>query len=236
MQARLDRVYGPRDDIDFSGNMRPVNVLIEATGSDDIPIQTSISVGHVVDLNPSSLYKLNVSHLDSPDFRALVHRVWNLVPRPIGDRGWLLWWEVAIRRTVKFMRGWGHMIARKRRRELREARRKLEEVHIFLEEDLHNTVLQEDAARLELVVRREEESIARGARVRARLQWIQEGDEGSKFFFSFLKKKVVADRVLGLCRVDGSLEEDPTKIQGMFGDHFQNMFFSLPLVRFSCGC
>jgi hypothetical protein len=58
------------------------------------------------------------------------------------------------------------------------------------------------------------------------LQWIREGDEGSKFYFDFLKKMVVVDRVLGLHRVDESLVEDPTKIKGMFGLHFQ-FFFSI---------
>jgi hypothetical protein len=60
-------------------------VLIEATGSDHLPIQTSISVGNVVDSKPSSLFKMNVAHLESLDFCALVHRVWNLVPQPIGE-------------------------------------------------------------------------------------------------------------------------------------------------------
>jgi len=41
---------------------------------------------------------------------------------------------------------------------------------------------------------------------------IQEGDDGLKFFFNFLKKNVVLDRILGLCRDDGSLEENPTDI------------------------
>jgi hypothetical protein len=48
-----------------------------------------------------------------------------------------------------------------------------------------------------------EDYIAKGDRVRAKLQWIQEGNEGSKFFFDFLKRKVVTDRVLGLGREDG---------------------------------
>jgi len=72
----------------------------------------------------------------------------------------VLWWEAAIRRTVKFMRGWGRMIVRKHRRELREARQKLEEVCILLEEDLHNITLQEDATQFEMVVRNEENYIS----------------------------------------------------------------------------
>ena len=59
-------MYGPQDDISFSGSMQPVDVLIDATGSDHLPILTSISVGHVVD-SKASLFKLNVYHMDSPD-------------------------------------------------------------------------------------------------------------------------------------------------------------------------
>jgi hypothetical protein len=38
-------------------------------------------------------------------------------------------------------------------------------MHIFLEEDLHNVTLQEEATKLEMVVRIREDYIARGARV-----------------------------------------------------------------------
>jgi hypothetical protein len=48
--------------------MHLVDVLIAATGSDHLPIMTSILVGHVVDSKPSSLFKLNVSHLESAYF------------------------------------------------------------------------------------------------------------------------------------------------------------------------
>lgn len=104
-------MYGPLDNISFFGRMQPIDVLINATGSDHLPNQTSILVGHVVELKSSTLCELNMSHLDSLDFRALLYRVWNLVPRPSRERGWLLWWEYAIRRTVKFMQGWGCMMA-----------------------------------------------------------------------------------------------------------------------------
>lgn len=114
-------------------------------------------------------------------------------------------------------------MARRRRKDLRDAHCRLEEVCIFLEEDLHNVTLQEEVAKLEMIVRKGEDYIARGAQIRARLQWLQDGDEGFKFFFNFLKRKVVADRVLGLHRADGSLAEDPTEVKDMFGLHFQNI-------------
>ena len=101
-------------------------------------------------------------------------------------------------RMVKFMRGWEQMIARRRRKELRDARSRLEEVRTFLKEDMFNVSLQEEAAGLEMSVRKAEDYIARGARIRARLQWIREGDEGSKFYFNFLKRKLMSDRVIGL--------------------------------------
>ena len=62
--------------------MRPIDVLIVAVGSYHLSIMTSILVGHLADSKPLSFFNLNVSHLESPDFCALVHSIWNLVPRP----------------------------------------------------------------------------------------------------------------------------------------------------------
>lgn len=49
----------------------------------------------------------------------------------------------------------------------------------------------------------------------------------SSFTFEY---KVVADRVLGLRRSNGSILEDPVEIRVMFGLHFQNLFL-LTLCR-----
>ena len=42
---------------------------------------------------------------------------------------------------------------------------------------------------------------------------------------------MVADKVVGLRRVDGTLEENPTKIEGMFSVHFQNIFSAYSLSK-----
>ena len=62
-----------------------------------------------------------------------------------------------------------------------------------------------------------------------RLQWIQEGKKSSKFFLNLLEKKVLVDKVIGDCRSDGSLEENPTKIRAMFSNHSQNISYPYPL-------
>jgi hypothetical protein len=53
---------------------------------------------------------------------------------------------------------------------------------------------------------------------------IKRGEESSKFYFDFLKRKVVANGMLRLGRLDGSLVEGPSKVKGMFSSHFQNSF------------
>lgn len=54
------------------------------------------------------------------------------------------------------------MMARKHKMELWVAQLRLEEIHIFLDKDLHNVTLQEEVANLEIVVRRGENYIMLG--------------------------------------------------------------------------
>ena len=71
----------------------------------------------MIDLKPSTLYKLNVSHLDSPDLHALCHHVWNLGPCPIDGMSLLFAIVGGIHlRTIKFMHVWGHIIVCEYRR------------------------------------------------------------------------------------------------------------------------
>lgn len=55
------------------------------------------------------------------------------------------------------------MISYKHGNEIQEEMKNLEEVHILLEEDLHNTIIQEEVTYLELVVHREEGYISKGS-------------------------------------------------------------------------
>jgi len=56
----------------FSGMLCPMDVLMNVTGFDHFPISFVIIVGNSIDSTHSTLFKLNVSHLESIDFHALV--------------------------------------------------------------------------------------------------------------------------------------------------------------------
>jgi hypothetical protein len=68
----------------FLGHQYLVEVLIEVTGSIPLPIQFFIFVGNVMDSKAYSLFKLNVSHLESPNLYGIVHCFWNLTPCSMG--------------------------------------------------------------------------------------------------------------------------------------------------------
>lgn len=127
------------------------------------------------------------------------------------------------------------MMTHERRKELWEARLRIEEVRFFLEENLHNVTLQEETVKLEMVVHRGEDYIARGVQIHSHLQWIQDGDESSKLFFNLLKRKVVVERVLSLRKEDESLAKDPSTVRGMFGLHLKKIFSPYTLTNY-VGC
>jgi hypothetical protein len=41
----------------------------------------------------------------------------------------------------------------------------------------------------------------------------------------------MGDKMLGLQRMDGSLAEDPSKVEGMLACHFQNIFLPCALTN-----
>jgi hypothetical protein len=71
-----------------------------------------------------------------------------------------------------------------------------------------------------MTVRREDD-IVRGIWVCSCLRWIQEGDEGSNFYFDFLKRKLAVNKCLVSVRLMILLLRTLLR-SGMINSHFQN--------------
>ena len=96
----------------------------------------------------------------------------------------IIWWELTIWRSIKFLSGCWCVIAHKHIWECYEDGKNLED-HVFHEEDLHNPILEGEASCLELLMWREKEYIFEGDKIHATLQWIHEGIRGLNYSLSF---------------------------------------------------
>jgi hypothetical protein len=68
----LNWIYGLGEDMSILEKLQPMGVLMDVTGSNHLDIQTLITSGHLIDSPPSTLFILDVSHLESTDFCALI--------------------------------------------------------------------------------------------------------------------------------------------------------------------
>ena len=78
------------------------------------------------------------------------------------------------------------------------------------------------------MLHKEEVCIDQGAQIHSHLQWIQDGDKDSKFFFNFLNKNIVVESVLGLLQVDFHLKKTQMVFKVCFVSIFR-IFFHLTL-------
>ena len=75
---------------------------------------------------------------------------------------------------------------------------------------------------------------ARGAQVRSRARWVEEGETSSAYFFR-LKKKAGADRRISAIKLnDGTIVSSPTDLCTAFADFYTSLFsasFTDPVIR-----
>ena len=70
---------------------------------------------------------------------------------------------------------------------------------------------------------------ARGAQVRSRARWVEEGESSSAYFH--LKKKRSADRWISALREDdGSVISDPDLLCRSFSNFYSSCFLRVPLI------
>eukprot|EP01018_Ginkgo_biloba_P000198 Gb_18971 [translate_table: standard] len=72
----------------------------------DVGVTTTMVIRICPNMNTNLPFKLNVSLLQSEECLQAIERIWNLVPCPQSEEGWILSWEASVLRTTKFLRGW----------------------------------------------------------------------------------------------------------------------------------
>ena len=62
-----------------------------------------------------------------------------------------------------------------------------------------------------------------GQRIRARMNWLKDGDAGSKYFFNIIRAKHKAEKIENI-QVEGSKTNDPKVIKDAFCSCYLDLF------------
>ncbi|XP_057873595.1 uncharacterized protein LOC131079610 [Cryptomeria japonica] len=222
--SRLDHFYiSPNCPILPSQAGHIVSLDLSAVLSDHLPIFTTLSLSSPTSLSNDLPFKLNVSHLKNQDCINGLLATWNAEPKPQQDR-WICWWEQTITNCVSFLHDYGRRIAAKHQRLEKSLQGQLERDRTILATNPHNISVQQSVANAENALRKMAAYKGKGAQLRARLQWIKDGDRGTKFFFQYLKHKHKMEHISAIKSASGILQTSQTDIMQTFYEHFKNLF------------
>jgi hypothetical protein len=112
------------------------------------------------------------------------------------------------------------------RREIQKWERKLR--HLRTQGVSEDVLAKENEAERHLCELFEREEIM--ARQRSQVEWLQEGDQNTAFFFAKASARKKMNRITALAREDGSMCNDQNQIKGMVHEFYEDLFTSEPLV------
>ena len=182
----------------------------------------SVSVPSVVPAGPG-LWKLNVSVLEEEEYFQLIHDFWSTWRR----RKHLFpslakWWEVGKSRV----KGLTISYCSQRSRSVSQERDLLVRLAKHLKSRLDSGLVSCMGAYRSVLDRLSslDSTAAKGAQVRSRVKWVEEGEVSSAFFFR-LEKKRSADRWISALRnPNGSIVSSPSDLCASLSGFYSSLF------------
>jgi len=203
-----------------------LNVGIEYTPLTDhktifinTPLTADYAPGHI----KASLWKLNSSLLELPDvkytIKELIANYWNAATI---KNSFCANWELLKFEIGVYLRKVGANLSKKRRVLEDSLIMKLSQTRNFnclsLKEKSELAALQTKLDDLYL-------SKARGAYIRSRKRWLEEGELNSAYFFKLEKRNFTLSTIEKLC-VDGKVVKDPKDIANFSANFYKNLYSS----------
>ena len=195
--------------------------------SDHCALFFSVSVPDAISPGPG-LWKLNSSILDEPEFVLLISNFWSFWRSRIFSFSSLAdWWDAGKAEIKRLSVDY----CRNRARVKRGERDLLSRLVSFLKEKLdagatfclapYHTALS-NLGKLDL-------EAARGAQVRSRIRWMEEGEVSSAYFFRLIKKQS-ADRLMAALRCpDRTVVNSVPDLVECFSQFYSDLFSAEPV-------
>ena len=206
--------------------------IVPFSFSDHCALLFCVSIPDVIPPGPG-LWKLNVSILQDAEYVQLVSDFWLTWHRSQNNFPSLSdWWELGKHKIKDLTIGYCSKKAKERRAE-RALLSHLAE-HLKAQVDLGRLSVLGPYQSTLAELSRFDLKAARGAQVRSRIRWVEEGERSSAYFFR-LEKKRSADRHISVLREsDGTIVSDITGLCDSVSTFYSDSFSSDPTDAGAC--
>lgn len=200
--------------------------IVPFSFSDHCALLFTFSIPDVIPPGPG-LWKLNVSILQETDYTKLITDFWlswrlaqNNFPS-LSD-----WWELGKFKIKHLTIGYCSKKAKERRAERALLSRLAD--HLKSHVDLGRLSCLGPYQSTLAELSRFDLEAARGAQVRSRIRWVEEGERSSAYFFRLEKKRSADRRISALRESDGTITSDITGLCDSISSFYSGLFTSEP--------
>ena len=173
------------------------------------------------------IWKFNTSHLKDESFCAEIERFWtNWRTEQCQFLALSAWWDAGKARLKKLIGQWSWETSYTRNQKIKTLNDSLSILHQqMVSGEAPPSRYEEVRAELEAAL----ETKAKGAQIRARTQWAEEGEKSTKYFLR--QEKIHGQRrlIAAIRRVDGSIAKETSDILAVWRDYYFKLFSAQPL-------
>ena len=215
--SRLDMIWLPQEFLSF---IRSIDIL-PFFRSDHCYVFMEIEIPPPTPRGPG-VWKFNSSHLKDEEFRNSIIEFWdNWRMQQSRFSSLASWWDAGKARIKSFIRNYSCRKARKHRESIRSLNAALFHIQRRINQgepltDLLNDVKKE--LEIELL------TDAKGAQLRARMQWAEEGEATTSYFLQ--QEKVLSKQkfISRIRRLDGMVVSQPAELLSAWSEFYSQLY------------
>ena len=223
ISSRIDLVLFPRPWAPFMSSC----VICPCPVSDHRAIVTRFSLPDTIELGPS-FWKLNISLLDDPDYMTVISTFWRKWRAELPDFSDIrLWWDVGKIKVRQLSIHFSKRRARDKRTSRKSLTTELASLRTLLDQG-HDTHLPR-FKQVESELQELDLDDARGAQVRSRARWIEEGETSSSYFFRLEKARGLRQCISAVKDPGGQTITDLSDIVDTWKGFYRDLFTAIPV-------
>ena len=169
-------------------------------------------------------YKMNASLFDNMNFKNSIKKLINNNMDELKDLDPILKWEAIKIKIREQTQLFGKYNKFKNKEETYTLTNRLTQLETELAQDIDNTEKQREVEHIKTKLEIKNIEITKAAKIRSKIQWIEDGEKCSKYFLALEKHNGVQNTVFNIKDKFGEIKTMGKDIVAVFADHFSHVY------------